>query len=146
MISANVYYLFELSEQYAIHSVGFERAYTMSRLGICVAHDIPVALHSDFPMAPATPLKNAWIACSRQNAAGNIAGIEESVSVLDALRAITIDAATVLGMQDEVGSIRAGKIADFTVIDRDPIEEGEDALREANVIATVFEGELFMLD
>jgi hypothetical protein len=66
--------------------------------------------------------------------------------VLDALRAITIDAATVLGMQDEVGSIRAGKIADFTVIDRDPIEEGEDALREANVIATVFEGELFMLD
>ena len=97
-------------------------------------------------MAPATPLKNAWIACSRQNAAGNIAGIEESVSVVDALRAITIDAATVLGMQDEVGSIRAGKIADFTVIDRDPIEDGEDALREANVIATVFEGELFMLD
>jgi predicted amidohydrolase YtcJ len=77
---------------------------------------------------------------------GNIAGIEESVSVVDALRAITIDAATVLGMQNEVGSIRAGKLADFTVIDRDPIEEGEDALRDANVIATVFEGELFMLD
>ena len=53
---------------------------------------------------------------------------------------------TVLGMQNEVGSIRAGKLADFTVIDRDPIEEGEDALRDANVIATVFEGELFMLD
>jgi len=66
--------------------------------------------------------------------------------VVDALRAITINAATVLGMQDEVGSIRAGKIADFTVIDRDPIEEGEDALRDAKVIATVFEGELFMLD
>ena len=146
MISANVYYLFELSEQYAIHSVGFERAYTMSRLGTAVAHDIPVALHSDFPMAPATPLKNAWIACSRQNASGNTAGIEESVSVVDSLRAITIDAAAVLGMQDEVGSIRAGKIADFTVIDRDPIEEGEDALRDANVIATVFEGEVFMLD
>jgi predicted amidohydrolase YtcJ len=66
--------------------------------------------------------------------------------VVDALRAITIDAATVLGMQNEVGSIRAGKLADFTVIDRDPIEEGEDGLRDANVIATVFEGELFMLD
>jgi hypothetical protein len=49
-------------------------------------------------------------------------------------------------MQNEVGSIRAGKLADFTVIDRDPIEEGEDTLRDANVIATVFEGELFMLD
>ena len=146
MISANVYYLFELSEQYATHSVGFERAYTMARLGSAVAHNVTVALHSDFPMAPATPLKNAWVACSRQNAAGSLAGVEESLSILDGLKAITIDAAIVLGMQDEIGSIRAGKKADFTVIDRDPIEEGENALRDAKVLATVFEGDLFALD
>jgi predicted amidohydrolase YtcJ len=66
MVSANVYYLFELSERYATHAVSFERAYTMSRLGTCVANDVTVALHSDFPMAHATPLENAWIACRRQ--------------------------------------------------------------------------------
>lgn len=145
-ISANVYYLHELSERYATHGVGYERAYTMSRLGTAVAYGLTTAIHSDFPMAPATPLRNAWIACSRENAAGNTAGIEEALSVMGGLRAITIDAATVLGMADEVGSIRAGKWADFTVIDRDPIMDGADALRDAQVKATVFAGELFAVD
>jgi predicted amidohydrolase YtcJ len=143
MVSANVYYLYELSERYATHGVGYERAYSMARLGTCVANDLTTAIHSDFPMAPATPLKNAYIACSRVNAAGKIACEEEALSVVDALRAITIDAATVLGLQDEIGSIRAGKSADFTVIDRDPLEEGEIALKEAKVLATVFAGEVY---
>ena len=142
-VSANVYYLYELSERYATHGVGYERAYTMSRLGSCVSAGITTAIHSDFPMAPATPLRNAWIACSRENAAGNIAGSEEALSVADGLRAITIEAAQVIGMADEVGSIRAGKRADFTVIDRDPLTEGPTALRDANILATVFQGEVF---
>lgn len=142
-VSANVYYLHELSERYATHGVGYERAYTMSRLGSCVDAGITTAIHSDFPMAPATPLRNAWISCSRENAAGKIAGMEESLTVMDALRAITIDAATVIGMEDEVGSIRAGKSADFCVIDRDPLTQGPEALRDATVSATVFKGEVF---
>ena len=142
-ISANVYYLYELSERYATNGVGYERAYTMSRLGSCVDAGITTAIHSDFPMAPATPLRNAWVACSRENAAGKIAGADEALTVMDALRAITIDAAQVIGMADEVGSIRAGKLADFTVIDRDPQTEGPAALRDANILATVFQGEVF---
>ncbi len=142
-VSANVYYLYELSERYATHGVGFERAYTMSRLGTCVNHGITTAIHSDFPMAPATPLRSAWVACARENAAGNIAGPQEALSVMDGLRAITIDAAAVIGMEDEIGSIRAGKWADLTIIDRNPLEEGPIALKEANVTATVFAGEHF---
>ncbi len=142
-ISANVYYLYELSERYATHGVGYERAYTMSRLGTSVAAGIRTAIHSDFPMAPATPLRNAWVACSRKNAEGNIAGLEEALTVNQALRAITIDAAQVIGLADEVGSIRAGKLADFTVVDRDPLKEGATALREAKIQATVFQGEVF---
>ena len=142
-VSANVYYLYELSERYATHGVGFERAYTMARLGTCFNEGITTAIHSDFPMAPATPLRNAWVACSRENAAGNIAGAEEALNVMDGLRAITINAATVIGMEDEVGSIRSGKSADFTVIDRDPLTEGPAALRDANISATVFRGQIF---
>ena len=142
-VSANVYYLYELSERYATHGVGYERAYTMSRLGSCIAAGIKTAIHSDFPMAPATPLRNAWVACTRENAAGNVAGAQEALTVYEALKAITIDAAHVIGMADEVGSIRAGKQADFTVIDRDPLTEGASALRDAKIRATVFQGEVF---
>ena len=59
------------------------------------------------------------------------------------MKAITIDAAHLIGLADEVGSIRAGKRADFTVVDRDPLVEGSKALREAKVKATVFQGEVF---
>ena len=142
-VSANVYYLYELSDRYATDGVGFERAYTMSRLGSAVAEGITTAIHSDFPMAPATPLRNAWVACSRQNAAGNTAGVEEALSVEAGLKAVTIDAAAVLGMADEIGSIRAGKLADFTVIDQDPFEGGVETLRQAGLVATVFNGEVF---
>lgn len=142
-ISANVYYLYELSERYATHSVGYERAYTMSRLGSAVKQGVTTAIHSDFPMAPATPLKNAYVACSRINAAGRVAGEAEAISVEAALRSITIDAAAVLGLQNEIGSIAAGKSADFTVINRDPYQEGPTALRDASILATVFAGEIF---
>ena len=97
------------------------------------------------PMAPATPLRNAWVACTRENAAGKVAGLEEALSVMEGLRTITIDAATVLGLESEIGSIRAGKLADFTVIDRDPLMEGPDAVRDAEVIATVLGGEVYPL-
>ena len=142
-LSANVYYLFELSDRYAADGVGTERAHSMARIGSAAALGITTALHSDYPMAPATPLRNAWIAATRQNAAGDIAAPAECLSVMDALKAVTINAATVLGLQDDIGSIRAGKLADFTVIDRDPLAGGADALRDARVLATVMGGEVF---
>ncbi len=43
--------------------------------------------------------------------------------------------------EDNLGSIRAGKIADFAVLDGDPLTVPNDALRSINVIATVFAGE-----
>ena len=60
-----------------------------------------------------------------------------------ALRSITIDAAAILGLQNETGSIRAGKKADFAVLDKDPYEVGAGGLRDITILATVFEGRVF---
>jgi len=54
-VSANVYYLYELSHIYAQQGIGFERASQMARLNCCFAHGINTTLHSDFTMAPAEP-------------------------------------------------------------------------------------------
>ena len=138
--SVNVYYLHELSEIYARDGIGEERAYSMARLGTLKRHNIPFALHSDYTMAPALPLNSAWVAATRQNEAGKIVGEGEGVPVYDALKAITIDAAYVLGLEHEIGSLRAGKRADFTVLEQDPFEVGAQGLRDIEIWGTVFNG------
>jgi predicted amidohydrolase YtcJ len=142
-VSANVYYLHELSDSYGHHGVGFERASEMARIGQCERDDILLSLHSDFPMAPAMPLNSAWVAFTRENCEGNVVCPNERVTLDTALKAITINAARILGLEDETGSIRAGKKADFVVLDKDPYEVGGEGLKDIAILATVFEGEVF---
>ena len=144
-VSANVYYLFELSQIYARQGIGHERATQMARVGACARAGVRTTLHSDFTMAPALPLNHAWIACNRINSAGDVVAPEERLTLEQALRAITIDAAHVLGCESEIGSIRAGKRADFTVLVADPYEVGVEHLKDIGIVATVFEGRVFEL-
>ena len=46
-------------------------------------------------------------------------------------------------MEDDLGSIRAGKIADFTVLDEDPMTVPDEKLRDIKVIGTVFAGQSY---
>ncbi len=138
--SVNIYYLHELSDIYARQGIGHERAYSMARLGTLKRNNIPFALHSDYTMAPALPLNSAWVAATRINEAGNVACEDEIVPLEDALKAITIDAAYVLGLEHEVGSLRAGKRADFTVLEQDPFDVGAQGLKDIPIWGTVFGG------
>ena len=143
LVSANIHYVYELADAYWRHSIGHERATRMARLGTVVREGIPLALHSDFTMAPARPLHHAWVAVNRIGDSGKVAGPEERLTLEQALCAITIDAAFVLGMEDEIGSIRAGKRADFTVLEADPFEEPVVSLKDIPLWGTVFEGQPF---
>lgn len=139
-VSANVYYLHELSDIYAREGIGYERASQMARVGSCLKRGITTALHSDFTMAPAEPLNSAWVAVNRINCAGDVMCPEEAISVEQALAAITINAAKVIGAADEIGSIRAGKKADFTVLAEDPLAIDPLLLKDIEIVATVYEG------
>lgn len=143
IVSANPYYVYELSDIYAKRGIGFERASQMVRLGSLARNNVPFALHSDYTMAPARPLQNAWVAVNRINAVGEVSCPEERVSLDHALRAITINAAYVLGMENEIGSICSGKKADFAVLEADPYETPVAALRDIPLWGTVFEGKPF---
>lgn len=144
-ISANVYYLHELSDAYTTKGIGTERAQQMSRVGTAFAQGICTAFHTDFPMAPARPLLSAWVAATRRNCVGNVVAPDERVTIQQALEAITINAARILNIDDETGSIRAGKRADFVALDRDPFEAGADGLKDIRILGTVFEGHVHPL-
>ncbi|MEM5472882.1 amidohydrolase [Hoeflea sp. AS60] len=145
IVSANVYYVHELGEAYWRSSIGHERASQMARLGTLNRLGVTTALHSDFTMAPAEPLNSAWVAVNRIAESGAVLGPQERISLDAAMRAITIDAAYVLGMEHEVGSIRAGKCADFTVLEADPWETPVENLKDIPIWGTVFEGRPYPL-
>ena len=115
----------------------------MVRLGSLERHGVPFTLHSDNPMAPLSPLTLAWTATNRVTINGNLNAPEERISLDAAMRAITIDAAWVMGWEDEIGSIRAGKKADFTVLEQNPYRVGAKGLKDIEVWGTVFEGKIY---
>ncbi|MFT7286956.1 MAG: putative amidohydrolase YtcJ [Halieaceae bacterium] len=140
VISANPYYHYILSDLYGEQWLGPDRSAQMVRLGSAERLGIPFALHSDAPMAPLEPLTLAWAASNRQTINGTLSGQEQRISLDAALRGITIDAAWIMGWEDQIGSLRAGKRADFTVLEKDPYSVGAEGLRDIQIWGTVFEG------
>lgn len=143
VISAQPNYLWALGDKYAESGLGYDRASQMSRIGAMVRNGIPTSLHSDFTMAPASPLWLAWVAVNRTTANGTLMAPEERISIEEALRAVTTDAAFAMGLEDEIGSIVAGKKADFTILESDPFEEPASALKDIEIWGTVFEGTVY---
>jgi len=143
IVSANPYYVTGFAETFARQGLGPERAHAMVRLGPAERAGISISLHSDLPMAPADPLFLAWSATTRTTNEGTTLRPDLALSRDTAMRAITIDAAYSWRMDHELGSIKAGKIANFTILERDPYAVPADELKDIPVYGTVFEGRLF---
>jgi predicted amidohydrolase YtcJ len=142
-ISANPYYQYILSDIYADKWLGEDRARNMVPLGGAVKNGITVALHSDCPMAPLSPLTLAATAVNRVTINGNKNNQSQALSVHQAMRAITIDAAWIMNKEKEIGSLAAGKLADFVVLDKNPYTVKPSKLGQIKVLATVFEGKKY---
>jgi predicted amidohydrolase YtcJ len=144
VVSTNPYYVYTRSDL-NVDEIGADRASLASRIGTLVREGVVVSLHADTPVAPPRPLEEVWIAVNRVGAlSGKVRAPDERVSADQALRMITIDAAYTLGVDDKVGSIETGKLADFTVLDADPREVEPMAIRDVPVIATILGGRVIM--
>lgn len=143
--SVNPYYIHALSDTLSELDLGPERGGQLVRAQSILRNNMKVSFHSDFMMAPLEPLFLAWCAGARVTRSGQQVSPEERLSLEQALRGITIDAAFALGMDDEIGSIVAGKKADFAVLEDDPFDLGVDRLKDVRVAGVVFEGAVTML-
>lgn len=66
---------------------------------------------------------------------------EEKVSVYDALKGITCNAAYQYFEEDRKGSLKEGKLADLVILDQNPLEIDPKDLRSIQVLSTIKEGE-----
>lgn len=143
IVSANPYYPVGFADAFGRVGLGPVRADFLVRAGAVVRRGIPYSLHSDLPMAPSDPLFLAWCAVNRITPSGRVAAPDQRVDVTTALRGITIEAAYSWRKENVLGSITPGKIANFTVLEQDPLAVDPKRLKDIPIAATVFEGRVF---
>jgi predicted amidohydrolase YtcJ len=123
--------------------LGAARADLLDRYGSAVKAGLRASFHCDFSVSPIGPLNYIATAAARTMAdGGEVLNAAERVTVAQALKGATIDAAWMCHADALVGSLEAGKAADFVLLGDDPLahEADPDAVREIPVLATYLDG------
>lgn len=117
--SSHTYYW---GDRHAAIFMGPERAANMSPAGWALDAGIRYSAHADTPVTPMLPLQVVWSQVNRITTGGAVLGRHQRVAPMAALRAVTIDAAWQVFMDDRVGSLEPGKLADMVVLSGSPLE------------------------
>ncbi|MGB3485979.1 MAG: amidohydrolase family protein [Mycobacterium sp.] len=119
------------------HMFDHEHGSRWAAFADAVASGACVSLHNDGSVSPPTPVINVATAVSRRTRAGTVHGADQAISLDDALRAQTINAAKTLRRDHLVGSITVGKLADFVELTADPYTvDAADIAEKAQVTGT----------
>ena len=138
--SVNPFYLWALADKYADHGLGAKRAENLVPINSLASRGIATSYHSDFAMAPLEPLTLAWTAINRVTSGNRKISQDQRVDTYTAMQGITISAAQTLNLEQSIGSIKIGKIANFTIIDQNPFEIDPIKIKKIKVLGTVHRG------
>ena len=119
-------------------------ARSLFRVGSLIRAGARVAFASDAPVVFPNPLYSIYCAIERKDYDD---GPElrfypkEHVDILDAIKAVTINAAYACGMEDKVGSIEVGKKADIIQLSKDIFNCDTDEIKNVKIVNTFVNGE-----
>ena len=133
--SAHTYYW---GDRHSAIFMGPERAANMSPGRWAMDAGVRFSSHLDTPVTPMLPLQAVWSQVERRSTGGVVIGPAQRIERLPALRAVTIDAAWQVFMDDQVGSIEPGKRADLVVLSDNPLNVPD--VRSIKVDRTVIDG------
>ncbi|WP_141773944.1 amidohydrolase family protein, partial [Mycobacterium tuberculosis] len=119
---------------------GAQRGSRWMPAGSAVAAGMRISLHNDPPVTPEEPLRNISVAATRVAPSGRVLAPEERLTVEQAIRAQTIDAAWQLFAEDAIGSLQVGKYADMVVLSADPRTVPPEQIADLAVRATFLAG------
>lgn len=119
---------------------GAERADFISPVKSAIREGVNYTFHQDTPVLPPDMLDTIWCAVNRITKEGSVLGPDECVTPLEALRAVTVNAAYQYFEEDRKGSLAPGKLADLVILDRNPLKADPLSLRDIRVLETIKEG------
>lgn len=119
---------------------GPERAQNISPIGWALEKGIKFTLHQDPPVKMPNQIMAIHTAVNRTTESGRVLGEHQRISVIDALRAVTINGAYQYFEEDIKGSIEVGKYADLVILDKNPLEIASEEIETIKVLETIKEG------
>lgn len=123
-----------------IQNFGKQRADKISMARTALDKGLCFTFHQDSPVIKPDMFETIWCAVNRITREGEVLGGEERIDVLDALKAVTINAAYQYFEEEEKGSLRPGKSADLIILDKNPLKADKSEIRYIRVLETIKEG------
>lgn len=132
-----VSHTFFWGDQHRDTFMGPERAAMMSPLKSTIERGIKFSIHLDTHITPMDPLQAVWSAVNRISRSGKVIGPDQRITPLEALRAVTSDAAWQNFEEDVKGTIEEGKFADFVVLQENPLTIDPIKIKDIKVLKTI---------
>jgi len=135
-VIASVQPHFLVSDFWVEQRLGKARARWVYPFKTLLKEGVVVCAGSDCPVEPISPLLGVWAAVAKQP------NSEENLTVEEALKLYTINAAYASFEEDLKGTIEEGKLADMVVLSDDPFKVKPEKIREIKVLMTVVGGKI----
>jgi predicted amidohydrolase YtcJ len=123
-----------------IANLGKERASFISPMKSAISMGIVTTNHTDGSVTPMDQLFLLWSSVNRISRNGLIVGEGERISAYEGLKALTINGAYEYFEENSKGSLKAGKMADLVILDRNPLKVQANEIKDIKVLETVKEG------
>lgn len=123
-----------------VENLGKERADFLSPIATAAKMGLMYTNHSDTTVTPINPMFTVWTAVNRVSRTGQVIGEKEKATAYQALKAITINAAYEFFDENMKGSLKIGKIADFVILDKNPLTINPMKIKEIKVMETIKAG------
>ena len=96
--------------------------------------------HNDAPIVPPDMIRLLWATSHRETRSGKILGADQRISIYDALKTMTVNAAYQYFEEDRKGTISAGKQADFVILSQNPLSMNSSDLLDLKIEQTISRG------
>ncbi|WP_053976001.1 amidohydrolase [Mangrovimonas xylaniphaga] len=117
-----------------------DRSHAMLPLKSALDNGIVSSIHADQPMFESKPFRLIQTAVERKTSSGYVINEDERISLMDAIKTLTINAAWQIEMEDKLGSLETGKYADFIILDKDPFSVATENLDDIKCVETFING------